>query len=42
MSPAKATVGRVAPLPRITGRELVRALGKLGWHVVAQKGSMPT
>lgn len=27
------------PLPRITGREVVRALGKLGWVVVAQKGS---
>jgi predicted RNA binding protein YcfA (HicA-like mRNA interferase family) len=26
------------PTPRITGRELVRALGKLGWEVVAQKG----
>jgi predicted RNA binding protein YcfA (HicA-like mRNA interferase family) len=27
------------PLPRITGREVVRALGKLGWTVVVQKGS---
>lgn len=27
------------PLPRITGRELVRALGKLSWVVVTQKGS---
>jgi predicted RNA binding protein YcfA (HicA-like mRNA interferase family) len=27
------------PLPSITGRELVRALGKLGWQVVAQRGS---
>jgi len=27
------------PLPRLTGRELVRALGKLGWVIVAQKGS---
>jgi len=27
------------PLPRITGRELVRALGKLGWVIVVQKGS---
>jgi predicted RNA binding protein YcfA (HicA-like mRNA interferase family) len=27
------------PLPRITGREVVRALGKLGWVVVFQKGS---
>jgi predicted RNA binding protein YcfA (HicA-like mRNA interferase family) len=29
----------VPPLPRITGRELARALGKLRWAVVAQKGS---
>jgi predicted RNA binding protein YcfA (HicA-like mRNA interferase family) len=28
------------PLPRITGREVVRALGKLAWVVVVQKGSM--
>jgi predicted RNA binding protein YcfA (HicA-like mRNA interferase family) len=27
------------PLPRITGREVVRALGKLGWVVVVQRGS---
>jgi len=27
------------PLPRITGREVVRALGKPGWVVVIQKGS---
>jgi predicted RNA binding protein YcfA (HicA-like mRNA interferase family) len=27
------------PLPRITGREAVRALGKLGWKVVVQQGS---
>ena len=27
------------PLPRVTGRELARALGKLGWVVVVQKGS---
>ena len=27
------------PLPRITGRELVRALGRQDWVVVAQKGS---
>jgi predicted RNA binding protein YcfA (HicA-like mRNA interferase family) len=27
------------PLPRITGREVVRALGKLGWVIVTQKGS---
>ncbi|MGH3259218.1 MAG: type II toxin-antitoxin system HicA family toxin [Streptosporangiaceae bacterium] len=31
--------GFMPPLPRITGRELARALGKLGWVVVAQKGS---
>jgi len=33
------TVGAMPPLPRITGRELVRAPGKLGWVVVVQKGS---
>lgn len=27
------------PLPRITGREVVRALEGLGWVVIAQKGS---
>ena len=27
------------PLPRVTGREVVRVLGGLGWIVVAQKGS---
>jgi predicted RNA binding protein YcfA (HicA-like mRNA interferase family) len=27
------------PMPRIAGRELVRALGKQGWVVVVQKGS---
>jgi predicted RNA binding protein YcfA (HicA-like mRNA interferase family) len=27
------------PLPRVTGREVVRALRQLGWVVVAQKGS---
>lgn len=27
------------PLPRVTGRELIRALGKLGWEVVTQRGS---
>lgn len=26
------------PLPRVTGRELVRALTRLGWVVVAQRG----
>lgn len=39
LSLGAATVGLMPPLPRITGRELVRALGKLGWQVVAQKGS---
>jgi predicted RNA binding protein YcfA (HicA-like mRNA interferase family) len=29
----------VPPLPRVTGNELVRALRKLGWVVVAQRGS---
>jgi predicted RNA binding protein YcfA (HicA-like mRNA interferase family) len=27
------------PLPRVTGRELVRVLARLGWVVVSQKGS---
>ncbi|MGH7639342.1 MAG: type II toxin-antitoxin system HicA family toxin [Candidatus Dormibacteria bacterium] len=27
------------PLPRITGREVVRALGRLGWVTVVQRGS---
>ena len=27
------------PLPRVTGRELVRALERLGWEVVTQRGS---
>ena len=39
LSQAATTVGLMAPLPRITGRELVRAVGKLGWQVVAQRGS---
>jgi len=29
----------VPPLPRVTGREIVQALGRLGWVTVAQKGS---
>jgi predicted RNA binding protein YcfA (HicA-like mRNA interferase family) len=27
------------PLPRVTGREIVQALGRLGWVTVVQKGS---
>jgi len=27
------------PLPRVTGREIVRALNHLGWVLVVQKGS---
>ena len=27
------------PLPRVTGRTLVRALGRLGWVPVVQRGS---
>ena len=27
------------PLPRLTGREVVQALRKLGWVIVVQKGS---
>jgi predicted RNA binding protein YcfA (HicA-like mRNA interferase family) len=26
-------------VPRVTGRDVVRALGRLGWVVVAQRGS---
>jgi len=29
----------MAPLPRPTGRELLAALRRLGWQVVAQRGS---
>jgi len=29
----------MAPLPRLTGRELLRALERLGWVVVARQGS---
>jgi len=39
LSQGPPTVGSMPPLPRITGRELVRALGKHGWVVVVQKGS---
>jgi len=39
LSQAPPTVGSMPPLPRITGREVVRALAKLGWVVVVQKGS---
>jgi predicted RNA binding protein YcfA (HicA-like mRNA interferase family) len=39
LSQGPPTVGSMPPLPRITGRELVRALGKHGWAVVVQKGS---
>ena len=27
------------PLPRVTGRELVHALQRLGWVIVVQRGS---
>ena len=30
---------RVPPLPRLTGREIMKALRRLGWEVVAQRGS---
>jgi predicted RNA binding protein YcfA (HicA-like mRNA interferase family) len=39
LSQLTPTVDAMPPLPRITGRELARALGKRGWVVVAQKGS---
>lgn len=31
--------GLVLPLPRITGREVVHALTRLGWTVAVQRGS---
>jgi predicted RNA binding protein YcfA (HicA-like mRNA interferase family) len=27
------------PLPRVTGRQVVQALGRLGWVIVVQRGS---
>ena len=33
------TVVTMPPLPRVTGRDVVRALRRLGWVVVVQKGS---
>ena len=32
-------VAVMPPVPRVTGRELVRALSSLGWVVIAQRGS---
>jgi predicted RNA binding protein YcfA (HicA-like mRNA interferase family) len=29
----------MAPLPRVTGREVLQALRRMGWVTVAQKGS---
>jgi predicted RNA binding protein YcfA (HicA-like mRNA interferase family) len=34
-----STVMAMAPLPRVTGRDVVQALRRLGWVVVVQKGS---
>ena len=39
LSDGPSTVSAMPPLPRVTGRGLVRALSRLGWVVVAQKGS---
>lgn len=33
------TFDPMPPLPRVTGREVVQALRRLGWEVVVQKGS---
>ncbi len=33
------TVSPVPPLPRVTGRDVLRALRRMGWVVVAQRGS---
>lgn len=32
-------MGAMPPLPRVTGLELIRALSKLGWVVVTQRGA---
>jgi predicted RNA binding protein YcfA (HicA-like mRNA interferase family) len=29
----------MTPLPRLTDREVIKALGRLGWVVVVQRGS---
>ena len=39
LSDGLPTVSAMPPLPRTTGRDLVRALSRLGWVVVAQRGS---
>lgn len=39
MSHGPSTVLGMPRLPRVTGREIVHALGKLGWETVVQKGS---
>src|SRR5262249_22284230 len=38
-SQAASTVKAMPPPPRVTGREVVKALRRLGWVVVVQKGS---
>ena len=39
MTHVPRTVRSVPQLPRITGRDVARALGRLGWVIVVQKGS---
>jgi len=34
-----STVRAMQPLPRVTGRDVVQALRRLGWVVVVQEGS---
>jgi predicted RNA binding protein YcfA (HicA-like mRNA interferase family) len=33
------TIPSMPPLPRVTGRQVVQALGRLGWVIVVQRGS---
>ena len=39
LSEAPPTFVGMPPMPRVTGQELVRALSRLGWVVIAQRGS---
>lgn len=39
LSDGPSTVSVMPPLPRPTGQDLVRAMSRLGWVVVAHRGS---
>lgn len=39
MSQMPSTLSDMPPLPRVTGADVVRAFGRLGWVVVVQRGS---